>query len=152
MAEFLPYVAELRDKAAASGHEVLLCGDWTSRTGRRTSRHGRRIGATPGSCRTSGPGSAGSSTRSATSTSSAACIPTHPVRTVFTRPPSPTASPVWWSFRGKAFDNDAGWRIDYQVATPGLAERAVSAVAQRAASYSARWSDHAPVTIRHDWP
>ncbi len=25
----------------------------------------------------------------------------------------------WWSWRGRAFDNDAGWRIDYQLATRG---------------------------------
>ena len=30
----------------------------------------------------------------------------------------------WWSWRGRAFDNDAGWRIDYQLATRGLAARA----------------------------
>ncbi len=28
---------------------------------------------------------------------------------------------TWWSWRGKAFDNDSGWRIDYQLATPALA-------------------------------
>ena len=28
----------------------------------------------------------------------------------------------WWSWRGKAFDNDAGWRIDYQLANRRLAE------------------------------
>jgi exodeoxyribonuclease III len=38
-------------------------------------------------------------------------------------------------------------RIDYQVATRGLAERASSAVVERAASYGERWSDHAPVTV-----
>lgn len=27
---------------------------------------------------------------------------------------------TWWSWRGKAFDNDAGWRIDYLIASPGL--------------------------------
>ncbi|MBY8852617.1 exodeoxyribonuclease III, partial [Saccharothrix sp. MB29] len=54
---------------------------------------------------------------------------------------------TWWSYRGKAFDNDSGWRIDYQVATEGLAARAASAVVERAATYAERWSDHAPVTV-----
>src|SRR5690606_24433355 len=31
---------------------------------------------------------------------------------------------AWWSWRGKAFDNDAGWRIDYHLASPALASRA----------------------------
>lgn len=55
----------------------------------------------------------------------------------------------WWSYRGKSFDNDAGWRIDYQVATEGLAARAVSSVVERAESYDLRWSDHAPVTVEY---
>lgn len=55
----------------------------------------------------------------------------------------------WWSYRGKAFDNDAGWRIDYQLATPSLAERAKDAVTERADAYDQRWSDHAPVTVRY---
>ncbi len=28
---------------------------------------------------------------------------------------------TFWSMRGKAFDTDSGWRIDYHVATPALA-------------------------------
>jgi len=58
----------------------------------------------------------------------------------------------WWSYRGKAFDNDAGWRIDYVLATPGLAAKAVEARVERAPSYDKRWSDHAPVTAVFDWP
>ena len=53
----------------------------------------------------------------------------------------------WWSWRGKAFDNDAGWRIDYHLATEPLAARCVSARVERPAAYSLRWSDHAPVTV-----
>lgn len=53
----------------------------------------------------------------------------------------------WWSWRGKAFDNDAGWRIDYHLASPGLAGRAVSANVDRAELYALRWSDHAPVNV-----
>lgn len=56
----------------------------------------------------------------------------------------------WWSWRGKAFDNDAGWRIDYHIATPGLAKKAVRADVDRAPSYAERWSDHAPVVVVYD--
>jgi exodeoxyribonuclease III len=51
----------------------------------------------------------------------------------------------WWSWRGKAFDNDSGWRIDYQLATLPLAEKIVGYSIDRAAAWDERWSDHAPV-------
>ena len=53
---------------------------------------------------------------------------------------------TWWSWRGKAFDNDAGWRIDYVLATELLAERIADVSIGRADSYAERWSDHAAVT------
>ena len=56
----------------------------------------------------------------------------------------------WWSFRGKAFDNDAGWRIDYQIASPNLAKKASRVWVDRAPSYAERWSDHAPVVVDYD--
>ena len=54
---------------------------------------------------------------------------------------------TWWSQRGKAFDTDTGWRIDYQLATPALADAAVAYVIDRADSWDTRWSDHAPVVV-----
>jgi exodeoxyribonuclease-3 len=57
---------------------------------------------------------------------------------------------TWWSWRGKAFDNDAGWRIDYQIASPALGALAVKAEVDRAPSYAERWSDHAPVVVQYD--
>ncbi len=57
---------------------------------------------------------------------------------------------TWWSWRGQAFDNDSGWRIDYQFATAPLAERAVRAEVGRATAYDRRWSDHAPVSVTYD--
>ncbi len=54
---------------------------------------------------------------------------------------------TWWSWRGQAFDNDTGWRIDYQLATPALAGSAVSAVVDRAPSWDTRFSDHAPLVV-----
>jgi exodeoxyribonuclease-3 len=61
--------------------------------------------------------------------------------------PSATAEAyTWWSNRGRAWENNVGWRLDYHVATPGIA-----AVARRAAIYKARrFSDHAPLTIDYD--
>jgi exodeoxyribonuclease-3 len=55
---------------------------------------------------------------------------------------------TWWSNRGQAWTKNVGWRIDYQIATPGLA-----AAARRVAIYkSQRFSDHAPLTIDYDCP
>lgn len=58
---------------------------------------------------------------------------------------------TWWSMRGKAFDNDTGWRIDYHLATPPLAARATGYTVVRAASYAERWSDHAPVVVDYTY-
>jgi exodeoxyribonuclease-3 len=52
---------------------------------------------------------------------------------------------TWWSWRGKAFDNDAGWRIDCQFASPGVATLALTSRVDRAPTYAERWSDHAPM-------
>lgn len=56
---------------------------------------------------------------------------------------------TWWTWRGQAYDNDTGWRIDYQLATRGLANRSVAAEVGRAATYAERWSDHAPLTVTY---
>ena len=57
----------------------------------------------------------------------------------------------WWSWRGKAFDVDSGWRIDYHIASPDLAARAHSHTVDRAPTYAERWSDHAPVVVDYGW-
>ena len=56
---------------------------------------------------------------------------------------------TWWSWRGKAFDNDTGWRIDYHYATPTLASTATAFAIGRAQSYDQRFSDHAPLTVTY---
>ena len=64
------------------------------------------------------------------------------------RPDATGESYTWWSNRGQAWAKNVGWRLDYQVATPGIA-----AAARRAGVYKARrFSDHAPLTIDYDWP
>ncbi|GAA2242987.1 exodeoxyribonuclease III [Herbiconiux moechotypicola] len=54
---------------------------------------------------------------------------------------------TWWSQRGRAFDNDTGWRIDYQLATAELAATATGYSVDRAPSHAERWSDHSPVVV-----
>ena len=67
------------------------------------------------------------------------------VRVLHPDVPGPYA---WWSWRGRAFDNDAGWRIDYQLATPDWPrERVRSGRAGRRLRVT--WSDHAPVTVEY---
>ncbi len=57
---------------------------------------------------------------------------------------------TWWSWRGKAFDNDTGWRIDYHLANAPLASTLSSYRVDRAPSYHTRWSDHSPVVADYD--
>jgi exodeoxyribonuclease-3 len=53
---------------------------------------------------------------------------------------------TWWSQRQKARLSNAGWRIDYQIVTPGLRDKI-----QNAAIYKEEcFSDHAPVIIDYD--
>jgi exodeoxyribonuclease-3 len=55
---------------------------------------------------------------------------------------------TWWSNRGQAWAKNVGWRLDYQLATPGIAATARDARVFKAA----RFSDHAPLTIDYAWP
>ncbi|MBC3934219.1 exodeoxyribonuclease III [Undibacterium sp. CY7W] len=53
---------------------------------------------------------------------------------------------TWWSNRGQAWANNVGWRIDYQVATPGIAEKAHAASIYK----DERFSDHSPLIIHYE--
>jgi len=54
---------------------------------------------------------------------------------------------TFWSNRGDAYNKNVGWRIDYQVATPGIGK-----LAKKASIYKAkRFSDHAPLTVDYDY-
>ncbi len=50
---------------------------------------------------------------------------------------------TWWSNRGRAWEKDVGWRIDYQIATPGIAGKAQATGIYR----EQRFSDHAPLMV-----
>ena len=53
---------------------------------------------------------------------------------------------TWWSNRGQAWAKNVGWRIDYHVVSPSLADKI------RAASIwkTTRFSDHAPLILDYD--
>ena len=50
---------------------------------------------------------------------------------------------TWWSNRGAAYEKNVGWRLDYQIATPELAKKAVASTIYKAE----RFSDHAPFIV-----
>ena len=54
---------------------------------------------------------------------------------------------TWWSNRGQAWAKNIGWRIDYQVVTPGLKNKIKGASIYK----DERFSDHAPLIIDYDW-
>ena len=53
---------------------------------------------------------------------------------------------TWWSTRGQAWAKNVGWRIDYQVVTPGLKNKIKKASIYK----NERFSDHAPLIIDYD--
>ena len=53
---------------------------------------------------------------------------------------------TWWSHRGKAWDKNVGWRIDYQVVTQNLKNSIKSAQIYK----DQRFSDHAPLILEYD--
>lgn len=53
---------------------------------------------------------------------------------------------TWWSNRGQAWVKNVGWRIDYQLATPAISQKAHSVSIFK----TERFSDHAPLIINYD--
>ncbi len=63
------------------------------------------------------------------------------------QPGTTDACYTWWSNRGQAYAKNVGWRLDYHLATPALAEKARSEHIYKAEKFS----DHAPITIEYDF-
>jgi exodeoxyribonuclease-3 len=140
MDAFLAHLKELRERAAADGREVLVCGDWNIAHEPADLKNWR------GNTKNSGflPEERAWLTRVLTPEEGGY------VDVVRALHPGLEGPYSWWSYRGRAFDNDSGWRIDLHVSTPGLAGKAVKGYVERAATHAERWSDHAPVTVVYD--
>lgn len=129
MAAFLPRLRELH----ASGRELAICGDWNIAHREIDLKNWR------GNKKNSGflPEERAWLTN---------LFDEVGFVDVFRRVHPELAAYTWWSNRGQAWAKDIGWRIDYQIATPGIAGQA-----QTASIYKAqRFSDHAPLIV--DYP
>ncbi|WP_433702051.1 exodeoxyribonuclease III [Nocardiopsis sp. CA-288880] len=137
MEAFLPYLVRRRKEVEGQGRDLVVCGDWNiahTEADLKNWRGNRKsAGFLPQEREWLGRVLDGAGYVDV-------------VRALYPDQEGPYS---WWSYRGRAFDNDTGWRIDYQMCTPGLAVRAESARVERAAEHGARWSDHAPVTVRY---
>ncbi|MEV6211633.1 exodeoxyribonuclease III [Kitasatospora sp. NPDC051914] len=138
MAEFLVHLDALRRRAAEDGREVLVCGDWNIAHREDDLKNWRANQKNAGFL----PEERAWMTRLFDDVGY--------VDVVRALHPDQAGPYTWWSYRGRAFDNDSGWRIDYHIASAGLAARANDAVVERAAAHGERWSDHAPVTVHYD--
>ena len=129
---FLPHLVEL----AASGREIVLCGDWNIAHMEKDLKNWRSNQKNSGFL----PEERAWLTRVFDEVGWV---------DVYRRlhPEATDESYTWWSNRGQAWAKNVGWRLDYQIATPALA-----ASARRAAIYKdQRFSDHAPLTIDYDF-
>ena len=62
------------------------------------------------------------------------------------QPDTTDACYTWWSNRGQAYAKNVGWRLDYHLATPAIAE-----TARTEAIYKGeKFSDHAPITVEYE--
>ncbi|NLG56251.1 MAG: exodeoxyribonuclease III [Rhodococcus sp.] len=138
MESFAAYLDSVAAQATAAGRDLVVCGDWniahTERDLKNWKSNRKSSGFLPNEREWLGNLLA----------PEAAWVDV--VRQLHPDVDGPYS---WWSYRGKAFDNDAGWRIDYQITTRGIAARAKEARVERAAAYDQRWSDHAPVTVHY---
>lgn len=131
MAAFMPHLRELH----ASGREVLICGDWNIAHTEKDLKNWR-----------------GNKKNSGFLPEERAWLSElfHEVGyvDVFRKLHPELEAYTWWSNRGQAWAKDVGWRIDYHVASAGIA-----ATAKTTSIYKEqRFSDHAPLTVDYDYP
>ena len=128
--EFLPHLRKLRRGA----REVILCGDWNIAHREIDLKNWRSNQKNSGFL----PEERAWLTK---------VLDDEGYVDVFRRLNAKPEQYTWWSNRGQAWAKNVGWRIDYQIATPGVAKTAV-----RESIYKARrFSDHAPLTIDYSW-
>ena len=130
MEQFKRHLLELR----ASGREIILCGDWNVAHKEIDLRNWRSNQKNSGFL----PDERAWLTR---------VFDELGFVDVFRRVDVRAEQYTWWSNRGASWANNVGWRIDYQIATPGIAAKAHAAAIYR----TRRFSDHAPLVVDYDY-
>ncbi len=130
MEAFMPHLRDLH----ASGREVLICGDWNIAHTEKDLKNWR------GNKKNSGflPEERAWLT---------ALFDEVGFVDVFRKLHPELEAYTWWSNRGQAWAKDVGWRIDYHIATPGLAGKAATTSIYK----EERFSDHAPLTVDYEF-
>jgi exodeoxyribonuclease-3 len=131
---FLERVIEPLHRLARSGQEIIICGDWNIAHREIDLKNWRSNQKNPGFLPEERAWLSG--------------VFEHlGYVDVFRRLDPRPEQYTWWSNRGQAWAKNVGWRLDYQIATPGIAAKARSASIYKAH----RFSDHAPLTIDYDY-
>jgi exodeoxyribonuclease-3 len=137
MEVFYPHLKALREEAKETGREIILCGDWniapTEKDLKNWKSNQKNSGFLPEERAWIGQVK-----------SELGWVDAY--RQLY--PDTEADAYTWWSNRGQAWAKNVGWRIDYQIASPGLAARATAAGVFK----DARFSDHAPLTVDYAWP
>ncbi|GAA1686008.1 exodeoxyribonuclease III [Fodinicola feengrottensis] len=139
MKPFLPYLRALARRAAEQDRDVIVAGDWNIAHREADLKNWRANRVNSGFLpeerawldKLYGPRSAYVDV----------------VRAVHPDTEGPYS---WWSYRGRAYDNNVGWRIDHLAVTRRLAAKARTAQVDRAATWDTRFSDHSPVLVDFD--
>jgi exodeoxyribonuclease-3 len=134
--QFRPQLERLAQEAKQTGRDVLLCGDWniahTEKDLKNWKSNQKNSGFLPEERAWLGSVFA-----------DLGWVDVH--RKLL--PEATGEAYTWWSNRGQAWAKNVGWRIDYQIATPGLAATALAAAVYK----DQRFSDHAPLTIDYEY-
>lgn len=131
--EFLPHLRLLRAETEATGRQFILCGDWNIAHKEIDLKNWRSNQKNSGFL---------PEERAWLTTVFDEVGWVDVFRKLDDRPEQYT----WWSARGQAWAKNVGWRIDYQIATPGIAAKALNCHIYTAQ----RFSDHAPLIIDYE--
>ena len=128
MARFMPYLESLK----ASGREVIICGDWNIAHKEIDLKNWKGNRKNSGFLPEERAWMTDLLDRAGWVDVYRAVLP-EALEECYT----------WWSNRGQAWAKNVGWRIDYQIATPGMAAKATACLIYK----QERFSDHAPLSI-----